>query len=51
MDRHFDRLDDPLARGRWERYWESRNAKLQRWEEERKAKEKKSAEAGAAPDR
>jgi hypothetical protein len=20
MDRHFDRLDDPLARGRWERY-------------------------------
>ena len=40
MDRHFDRLDDPLARGRWERYWKDRTAKLRRWEEERQAKAK-----------
>jgi len=38
MDRHLDQLDDPLARARWERYWQDRNAKLRRWEEERQAK-------------
>ena len=51
MDRHFDRLDDPLARSRWERYWEDRNAKLRRWEEERTRKEKERAEAAPAPER
>ena len=49
MDRHFDRLDDPLARSRWERYWEDRTAKLQRWEEERERKKKERADT--APDR
>ena len=38
MDRHLERLDDPLARGRWERYWEGREAKLQRWAEAKAAK-------------
>jgi len=51
MDRHFDRLDDPLARRRWERYWESRNAKLRRWEEQRKAKEKERAGSSNPPER
>jgi len=34
MDRHLDRLDDPLARQRWQRYWDARTQKLQRWAEE-----------------
>jgi hypothetical protein len=44
MDRHLQRLDDPLARGRWERYWEGREAKLQRWADA------KAAKAAAAAD-
>jgi hypothetical protein len=44
MDRHLDRLDDPLARRRWQRYWDARTQKLQRWAEEAKAK------AAAPPD-
>jgi hypothetical protein len=50
MDRHFDRLDDPLARSRWERYWESRNAKLQRWEEERRRKQRERAGTPPEPE-
>jgi hypothetical protein len=51
IDRHLDRLDDPLARGRWERYWEARSAKLRRWEEEKQAKENERAGASPAPER
>src|SRR5581483_4762685 len=48
MDTHFDELDDPLALARWKRYWDDRNAKLQRWADEAKAKEKAAAESGSA---
>jgi hypothetical protein len=33
MDRHLHRLEDPLARQRWQRYWEAREEKLRRWAE------------------
>jgi hypothetical protein len=47
MDRHFDRLDDPLAR----RHWESRNAKLRVGKSRGRQKEKERTRSSAPPER